>query len=260
MRARVQRLPPRLVQRRSRPAARGHRDAVLGRRPRDRRAAALHRARPPGGELLQPAAGLRPAAARAPALGPDLGRRAGGRHLGQLPRRWRLDGHPVRRRGRHGVDDELRQGLVDDLHGQHALHRRPDLRRRVPPLPRPEVRVGRVGRRLDPGRDGDLRLAVAQRRRARRAPRVRPAAERVLPPPDLRLLLVRAAGRARRDRAVPRQHPVRERLPAPDLPAPGAAHARAAPARLRAGAARRSARRRRAQGAARQRRRGLRRP
>ncbi len=135
---------------------------------------------------------------------------------------------------RHGLDDELRQGLVADLHGQHALHRRPDLRRRVPPLPRPEAGVGRVGRRLDPGRDGDLRLAVAQRWRARRAPRVRPAAERVLPAADLRLLLVRAAGRARRHRAVPRQHPVRDRLPAPDVPAPGAAHARPAPARLRA--------------------------
>ena len=32
--------------------------------------------------------------------------------------------------------------------------------------------------------------------------------------------------RARRDRAVPRQHPVRDRLPAPDVPAPRAAHAR----------------------------------
>ena len=34
VRARLQRLPHRLVQRRSRPAARGHRAAVLGRRPR----------------------------------------------------------------------------------------------------------------------------------------------------------------------------------------------------------------------------------
>ena len=66
-------------------------------------------------------------------------------------------------------------------------------------------------------------------------------------------------GRARRHRAVPRQHPVRERLPAPHVPAPRAAHAGPAPARLRAGAARWSARRRRAQGAARQRGRGLRR-
>ena len=33
--------------------------------------------------------------------------------------------------------------VVADLHRQHALHRRPDLRRRLPPLPRPEVRVGR---------------------------------------------------------------------------------------------------------------------
>ena len=156
--------------------------------------------RPPGGQLLQPAAGLRAAAARPRALGPDLGGGAGGRRVGQLPRRRRLDGHAVRRHAGHGLDDELRQGLVADLHRQHALHRRPDLRRRVPPLPRPEVRVGRVRRRLDPGRAGDVRLAVAQRRRARRAPRVRPAAERVLPAPDLRLLLVRGAGRGRRHR------------------------------------------------------------
>ena len=52
------------------------------------------------------------------------------------------------------------------------------------------------------------------------APRVRPAAERVLPSPDLRLLLVRARVRARGDRALPGQHHVRDRLPAPDLPAP----------------------------------------
>ena len=58
----------------------------------------VHRARPPGGELLQPAAGLRPAAARAPALGPGVGGRAGGRRLGELPRRRRFDGHAVRRR------------------------------------------------------------------------------------------------------------------------------------------------------------------
>ena len=75
-----------------------HRVAVLGRRPRRRRAAALRRARPPRGELLQPAAGPRPAAARAPALGPGVGGGAGGRRLGQLPRRRRVDGHAVRRR------------------------------------------------------------------------------------------------------------------------------------------------------------------
>ena len=66
----------------------------------DRRDAALHRQRPPGHQLLQPAAGPRPAAARAPALGSDLGGRAGGRRAGELPRRRRLDGHPVRRRRR----------------------------------------------------------------------------------------------------------------------------------------------------------------
>ena len=52
--------------------------------------------------------------------------------------------------------------------------------------------------------------------------------------------------RARRDRAVPRQHPVRDRLPAPDVPAPRAAHARRSDrATTRSDAARRPARRRR---------------
>ena len=52
---------------------------------------------------------------------------------------------------------------------------------------------------------------------ADRAPRVRPAAERVLPAPDLRLLLVRAGHGAHGDRAARRrQHAVRDRLPPPD--------------------------------------------
>ena len=105
---------------------------------------------------------------------------------------------------------------IADLIFGGVCHRFPDLKL---------VSVG-VGRRLAPRRARDLRLAVAQRRRARRAPRVRPPAERVLPAPDLRLLLVRGAGRPRRHRAVPRQHPVRDRLPAPDVPAPRSADAR----------------------------------
>ena len=52
---------------------------------------------------------------------------------------------------------------------------------------------------------------------AKRAPRVRPAAERVLPPADLRLLLVRARHGALGDRAARRrQRHVRDRLPASD--------------------------------------------
>ena len=88
--------------------------------------AELHRCvaqRPSGGELLQPAAGLRPAAAGPHALGSDVGGGAGSGRVGQLPRRRWLDGHPVRRHRRDGLDDELRQGLVVDLPRQHALHR-----------------------------------------------------------------------------------------------------------------------------------------
>ena len=67
-----------------------------------------------------------------------------------------------------------------------------DHRRHLPPLPRARLRVGGERHRLDPVRPRRARLAVAELRRAKRAPRVRPAAERVLPPPDLRVLLVRA--------------------------------------------------------------------
>ncbi len=101
-----------------------HRAAVLGRRLRGRRAPALRRQRPPGGELLQPAAGLR----RSRRWPTRTGTRSG-----RPPRR------PASRSAstsvaasmgtqfvdtaEHGLDDELRQGLVADLHGQHALHR-----------------------------------------------------------------------------------------------------------------------------------------
>ncbi len=61
----------------------------------------------------------------------------------------------------HGLDDQLRQGVVAHLHGQHALHRRPHLRRRLPPLPGPRVRLGRVRGRLAARSAGDVRLAVA---------------------------------------------------------------------------------------------------
>ena len=76
-----------------------------------------------------------------------------------------------------------------------------DLRRHLPPLPRAQLRVGRERHRLDPVRPRGPRLAVEELRRRQGAPRVRPAAERVLPAPDLRLLLVRARHGARRDRA-----------------------------------------------------------
>ena len=87
---------------------------------------------------------------------------------------------------------------------------------RFPELKFVSVESGSAGCRLP----GDVRLAVGQgRRRPRRAPRIRPAAERVLPAPDLRLLLVRGRP-ARRHREVPGQHPLRDGLPASDVPAP----------------------------------------
>ena len=152
--------------------------------------------RPPRRELLQPA--RRPTTSRR--LGRSTGTRSGRRrrtpacrsastsaaaHIGELMSQGIGDGLP----------GELLAHVVDALHRQPALHRRPDLRRRLPPLPRAEVRVGGERRRQDPRRARGDRLAVAQRRRRQGAPRVRPAAVGVLPPPDLRLLLVRAQGR-----------------------------------------------------------------
>ena len=73
---------------------------------------------------------------------------------------------------------------VDDRPAHHRRH--------LPPIPGAQLRVGRERHRLDPVRPRGARLAMAQLRRAQGAPRVRAAAERVLPPADLWLLLVRA--------------------------------------------------------------------
>ena len=149
VRAGLQRLPHRLVQRRPGPArCRSPRCRSGTSTCRSRRSTAAssngHRA---VNFCNQPQDYGQPPLAH-PHWDPIWASGAGGRRLGQLPRRRRLDGHAVRRHRRDGVDDQLRQGVVADLPRQHALHRRPDLRRRVPPVPRPEAGVGRVGRRL----------------------------------------------------------------------------------------------------------------
>ena len=106
-------------------------------------------------------------------------------------------------------------------------HRQPDHRRRLPPVPRHQVRVGGKRRRLDPVRARAPGLAVAELRRPARAPGVRPAAKRVLQAPDVRLLLVRAGVGQVRDRpAGPGLDLVRERLPAPDQHGAGPGHRR----------------------------------
>ena len=98
------------------------------------------------------------------------------------------------------------------------------------------------------------------RRDRRRAPRVRPVAFGVLPPPDLRVLLVRARQRRRRHRALPGQHPLRDRLPAPDLSASRPPVARPGSPGLHRGGTRRVVGGHAAQGPLRQRGRPLRRP
>jgi predicted TIM-barrel fold metal-dependent hydrolase len=90
------------------------------------------------------------------------------------------------------------------------------------------ARVGGERRRLDPVVPRGGRLAVREQPDAQGAPRVRPAAERVLQAPDLRLLLVRVRGREGRARRVPRQHALGDRLSPPDLSASGP-HGRSSP-------------------------------
>ena len=176
--ARVQRLPHRLVQRRARPPASPI--TALPFWDVDLAVAELQRCLANGHRAVnfcnQPA-GLRAAAARAPALGPDLGGGAGGRHPDQLPRR---------RRARWARSSSTPPSMgwmtnfaktsslifldnircIGDLIFGGVCHRFPDLK-----FVSVESGVGWM-----PGDDRDVRLAVAQRRRARRAPRVRPAA------------------------------------------------------------------------------------
>ena len=98
-------------------------------------------------------------------------------------------------------------------------------------------------------------LAVGRQWRPAGAPRVRPPAQRILPPPDLRLLLVRAGQRPLGPaRPGAGQHPLRNGLPAPHQHVAGARLAGAEAARLRRGQPRGPARGGAAEGAARERR------
>ena len=138
---------------------------------------------------------------------------------GQLPHRRRAHRRAAVQGLGDGLAGELLAGVVAALRRQPALHRRPDPRRGLPPLPRRQVRLGGK-RRLDAARSARiLRLAMAKRGSRRGASRVRPAALGVLPAPDLRLLLVRARDHRHPAARVPGQHAFRDRLPASDLPA-----------------------------------------
>ena len=111
---------------------------------------------------------------------------------GQLPHRLGRPGPLRRRSSRQRRPRQLRGDGRVVLHGQ-CPHPRPAHHRwHLPSLPGAELRLRRERHRLDPLRPRGARLAVAQLRRPQGAPGVRPAPERVLPPADLRLLLVRA--------------------------------------------------------------------
>ena len=147
--------------------------------------------------------------------------------LGELPRRRRLDGHAVRRHRRDRLDDELRQGLVAssssttcaasaDLIFGGVCHRFPDLK-----FVSVESGVGWIPGALETfdwqWRNGGVRDEHPE--------------YDLLPSEYFRRQIYgcfwfeQQVG-ARRDRAVPRQHPLRDRLPAPHLPAPRPAQPR----------------------------------
>ena len=115
----------------------------------------------------------------------------------ELPRR--VPVLPRRPEGRRRPVQEARlhPGELAGAAGQRPEHRRGRAERGLPPLPGPEVRVGRERCRLAalPGREHGL--AVAQRGRPQGLPRAA-AAERVRAAPDLRHVLVRAGSRCAR--------------------------------------------------------------
>ena len=179
----------------------GRRPAVLGPRPDPRRDRAVRRPRPQGHRVHPGPELLRPARAHRPLLGPDVAPRP------------QEKGLPVNFHIASGDLDPFNVGHPDNgahanyaamgvlvLHGQRQDDRPADHRRDLPPVPRAQLRVRRERHRMDPLRPRGPRLAVAELRSRQGAPRVRPAAQRVLPPADLRLLLVRA--RDRRSSAI----------------------------------------------------------
>ena len=161
LRTGLQRLPHRVVQRRSEAPDPGDGGALLGRRCLGRGDRALRAARPPGGARLQSTPGLGTASATPEALGSGLGCRAGPRSLRELSHRWRLVRRHGDRRHRQWHQGHLRAALLRPVHRQLEADRRRDLRRRVPPLPEARLRLRRKRRGLDRERARGHGLAVA---------------------------------------------------------------------------------------------------
>ena len=169
-----------------------------------------------------------------PALGPDLLHGAGRRGPGQFPHRGRtyrraaVQGLPRWDGARTSAEassmlfvDNLRC-IADLIHGG-VCHRFPNLK---------FVSV-ESGVSMLPGALESFDWQWRNGGVVRGAPRVRPAALGVLPPSDLRLLLVRARDHHHTAARLSRQHAFRDRLPAPHLPASGSPHPGGRPGEVR---------------------------
>ena len=159
----LQRLADRLVLGRPAPAARRHRDTVLGRRRVGCGDRALRRSRAPRRAVHRGAAALRPAVPRRPALGPALGRGAGRGAPGELPHRRAATSpaasHPgaSRRtvRVRAYVSTSVSLFLTNGVADRRSAHLGC-----AAALPRPQVRLGRERDRVPAVRARGGRLRV----------------------------------------------------------------------------------------------------
>ena len=117
--------------------------------------------------------GVRPPASHRSALGSDVGHGPGAAPAGELPHRVRRHVAAGRTSG-HASVGQQRPVRVDGrlvLPRQRPDDRQPDLRRHLPPVPRPRLRVGGERRRVDPVRPRRPRLAVEELRRRPRSTR-----------------------------------------------------------------------------------------
>ena len=191
--ARLQRLPRRVVRDRAGAVRAAHDGPVLGPGRDDDRDGPGPRRRAPGHRLPGPDGGLRPSPTVRRPLGPVLGGGAGDGAVDQLPHR--LGQHSDVRHGEHRAAPELRLDRVAAFPPERLGDRVPALRRHLPTVPSPELRVGRERGGMDPVPAREPRLAVPQHRLCSGASRARAAAQRVLRSPDLQLLLVRGGDR-----------------------------------------------------------------
>ena len=216
----LQRLPDRVVQRRARPADRRHDAAVLGPRRDARRDRALRGDGPQGHRLLPGPVGVRPAAASPIRTGTRCGRTAQEMrqpvnfHIASGDMSLLDDtGHPsVGEHAQLRVDRACRSSSATPGRSPTSSAAASATASRISNFVSVESGVGWIPFALDALDWQWKNCGVAHEH-----PEYDLLPSEYFAPPDLRLLLVRGGRRSLRHRAArPRQHPVRDRLPAPD--------------------------------------------